>query len=72
MMMQVVLVAHSMGGLTALQLMESFSSKIGLTIFVSAVLTASETPVFFNPTLSDLVNSVRLRCVFGFRSTAIP
>jgi predicted alpha/beta hydrolase family esterase len=57
---QVVLVAHSMGGLTQLLLMERFSSKIGLAISVAAVLTASELSVFDDATFADLVNTLEL------------
>ncbi|KAG0558137.1 hypothetical protein KC19_10G007100 [Ceratodon purpureus] len=52
---KVVLVAHSMGGLTTLQLMESFSSKICLTIFVAAVITASDLSLFDNSLLWKLM-----------------
>ena len=66
-----VLVAHSMGGLTQLLLMERFSSKIGLAISVAAVLTASELSVFDDATFADLVDTLELlpRDMSGFRSS---
>ncbi|KAG0602080.1 hypothetical protein M758_11G158700 [Ceratodon purpureus] len=52
---KVVLIGHSLGGLSCLQFMETFSQKIGLVIFLSAVLTPSGSPMSDSGPLTDLL-----------------
>lgn len=54
--MQVVLIGHSMGGYTNMELMESFPEKIALAMFVSTTGTPSGVAYTDSP-LFDLVRS---------------
>lgn len=57
-MVQVVLVAHSMAGLNSLQLMEQFSHKIGLAIFIAAVIVPNGKALMDAGKLTELVLSI--------------
>ncbi|KAG0557865.1 hypothetical protein KC19_11G162600 [Ceratodon purpureus] len=52
---KVVLIGHSLGGVSCLQFMESFSHKIGLAILVTAVLTPSGASVIDSGPLTALM-----------------
>ena len=45
MVMQVVLVGHSMAGFALAQIMERFSHKISFAVFIAAVLSSSGVPL---------------------------
>jgi predicted alpha/beta hydrolase family esterase len=56
-MAQVVLVAHSMGGLSMTHAMEEFPHKIVLAIGVAAVLLLNGDSLDDSPTYSDMVGN---------------
>jgi pimeloyl-ACP methyl ester carboxylesterase len=56
---QVVLIGHSKGGYTNLELMEKFPQKIALAVFVSASMSPSGVPFHGSP-VADLVNCSNL------------
>jgi pimeloyl-ACP methyl ester carboxylesterase len=66
--LQVVLVGHSMGGFANLMLMERFSHKIDFAVFVSAVLAPSGVPFHQDLPLLKLVRS-RLSLVASFSNS---
>jgi len=53
--MQVVLIGHSMGGLSCMLLTEQFSHKIGLVIYVAAILIPSGASVMGSGVLTEFV-----------------
>jgi len=55
MILQVVVIGHSMGGLSCMQLTESFSHRIGLVIHVATVVTPNAVSVMDCSELSELV-----------------
>jgi pimeloyl-ACP methyl ester carboxylesterase len=55
---QVVLVGHSLGGLSCLQFLEAFPHKIGLVIFLAAVVTPSGSSMTDSGPLTDLVQII--------------